>query len=81
MDEKVIYEMRFIKTEDGFRVEVKGDKDQMREFAWGRGMRRQARRWAREARHCNPRHWGSWWDDDEPEEKPKAAPEPGATSV
>ena len=32
MTEKVIGEIRFIETDDGFRIEVKGDKEQMREM-------------------------------------------------
>ncbi len=32
MDEKVIREFRIIETEDGFRIEIKGDKDQLRDF-------------------------------------------------
>lgn len=32
MDEKVIREFRVIETEDGFRIEIKGDKEQLRDF-------------------------------------------------
>ena len=38
MEEKVINEVRFIETEDGFRIEVKGDKERMREMGFGPGM-------------------------------------------
>lgn len=40
MTEKVIGEIRFIETEDGFRIEVKGDKEQLKEMGWGPGMMR-----------------------------------------
>lgn len=34
MAEKVIGEIRFIETEDGFRIEVKGDKERLRQMGW-----------------------------------------------
>jgi len=37
MSEKVIGEIRFIETEDGFRVEVKGDKEQLKKMGWTPG--------------------------------------------
>ena len=38
--EKVIQEFRVIETEDGFRIEIKGDKEKMKEFLKGhRGPR------------------------------------------
>jgi hypothetical protein len=41
MAEKVIGEVRFIETEDGFRIEVKGDKERLRELGFepGKGFR------------------------------------------
>ena len=38
MEEKVVHEVRFIETEDGFRIEVKGDKERMREMGFGPDM-------------------------------------------
>lgn len=38
MAEKVIHEVRFIETDDGFRIEVKGDKERLKEMGWGQGM-------------------------------------------
>ncbi len=38
MTEKVIHEVRFIETDDGFRIEVKGDKERMKEMGIGPGM-------------------------------------------
>jgi hypothetical protein len=32
MEEKVIHEVRVIETEDGFRIEIKGDKEQIKAF-------------------------------------------------
>lgn len=39
--EKVIQEFRIIETDDGFRIEIKGDKDQLREWVM----------------HLDPRNW------------------------
>ena len=41
--EKVIQEFRIIETDDGFRIEIKGDKDQLREWVM----------------NLDPRRWGS----------------------
>ena len=56
MSEKVIYELRLIETEDGLRIEMKGDKERMRDFARGHGMRGFGRhdgwkKWAQHGRH------------------------------
>lgn len=40
--EKIIQEFRIIETDDGFRIEIKGDKEQLREWVM----------------HLDPRHWG-----------------------
>jgi len=32
MTEKVLHEVRFIETDDGFRVEIKGDKEQLKKM-------------------------------------------------
>ncbi|NDJ54007.1 MAG: hypothetical protein GYB68_13120, partial [Chloroflexi bacterium] len=37
-EERVIQEFRVIETEDGFRIEIKGDKEKMREMGFMRGM-------------------------------------------
>jgi hypothetical protein len=39
--EKVLQEFRIIETEDGFRIEIKGDKEKLRDFVMG----------------LDPRHW------------------------
>ena len=38
MTEKVIGEIRFVETDDGFRIEMKGDKERLKEMGWGPGM-------------------------------------------
>lgn len=40
MADKVIHEFRFIETDDGFRIEFKGDKEKMRKMGFGPGMGR-----------------------------------------
>ncbi len=37
-EEKVIHEIRVVETEDGFRIEIKGDKERLREMGFGKGM-------------------------------------------
>ena len=74
MDDKVVYEFRVIKTADGFRVEMKGDKEQMHGF--GPHMhpfgRHSDRSWSHWGRHWR-RAWQSWCDEsDSEEEKPSA---------
>jgi len=41
VDEKVIHEVKVVETEDGFRIEVKGDKEALRRMGFGpwRGQR------------------------------------------
>lgn len=34
MAEKVLTEMRFIETDDGYRIEVKGDKEQLKKMGF-----------------------------------------------
>ena len=38
MADKVIHEVRVVETEDGFRIEVKGDKERMKEMGFGPGF-------------------------------------------
>jgi hypothetical protein len=37
MSEKVIHEVRVVETEDGFRIEIKGDKERLRAMGLGEG--------------------------------------------
>jgi hypothetical protein len=38
MEEKVIHEVRVIETEDGYRIEIKGNKEQIKAFMERRGF-------------------------------------------
>jgi hypothetical protein len=84
MAEKVISEIRLIETDDGFRLEVKGDKERMKKMGfgpgmWGPGMGSPGMGgpWGFGHRHGFGRHgwrghgpWG-WWGEE---------PEQGKTS-
>jgi hypothetical protein len=74
--EKVLHEVRFIETDDGFRIEVKGDKERIRQMGFGPGLMGFARGMHHEHLHRHGRHrhdhpmhrrgfkgWGWWWDD------------------
>lgn len=53
MSEKVISEIRFVETDDGFRIEFKGDKERWREMGFGPG----SWRWGPGRRHDHgPQH-------------------------
>lgn len=79
MPDKVLHEVRVIETDDGFRIEIKGDKERMKKMfdkGLGRGfgpMGFFGRRWrhgpwghGHGPRFGPPWAWG-WWDE-EPEE-------------
>jgi hypothetical protein len=77
--EKVIHEWRIVETDDGFRIEIKGDKEAMRDWMehFESGGRR---RWAHHRRPFG--HWGAhFWhhvpwcctDDEEEAEEEEAA--------
>jgi hypothetical protein len=40
--EKIINEFRVIETDDGFRIEIKGDKEKMKDFMHGFGYHRRS---------------------------------------
>lgn len=53
--EKVIKELRVIETDDGFRIEIKGDKEKIRSFISGFGDPKRWHHW----QSRRPRgHWG-----------------------
>ena len=57
--EKVINEFRVIETDDGFRIEIKGDKEKIRSFiAPFGGFKRWSHWGSREGRHGG--HWGAF---------------------
>jgi hypothetical protein len=56
MTEKVIQEIRFIETDDGFRIEAKGDKEQLKAMGFGPGMFSMGRGFGRKGRHHHRQH-------------------------
>jgi hypothetical protein len=90
MAEKVLHEVRVVETDDGFRIEIKGDKERMKEirdhfmegrcghgmgFGPGRHFRRHMMRHAARWGAWGP--WG-WWDDEDEDEEPAPKGEPKA---
>ena len=88
MSEKIISEIRFIETDDGFRIEFKGDKERWREMGFGPGPWRGGRSRRRghghhghghHSHHGHHRHgcesnFGPWgWWGQWDEEPPKKA--------
>ena len=69
MSEKVLHEVRFVETDDGFRIEIRGDKEKIREMGFGPGlgmmmgfghrMRHKHHRW--HGRHRHGHHGGAWF--------------------
>jgi len=82
-EEKVIHEVKIVETEDGYRIEIKGDKERMKSWRFGPfgPMRHAMRHRMRRMRHMHghgPGYgpWGWWWDEEEPEpEAPASGPE------
>jgi hypothetical protein len=79
MTEKVLSVIRFIETDDGYRVEIKGDKEKLKKmgfmhkgfgpgkfFGRGRGMF-----WGRGHEYCPP-PWA--WEWEEMKEEDASAP-------
>lgn len=84
--EKVINEFKVIETDDGFRIEIKGDKEAIRRMIGAFGppfFRARKRRPGGPGFEFNfgPRFWagfsdwcGSWgWEEEDQEDRPKAA--------
>jgi hypothetical protein len=86
--EKVIQEFRIIETDDGFRIEIKGDKEQLREWVmrldprhWGGpgpGMRfafgPHGMRHGRRGHRFGPFGFGAWsWCDEDDEDEAEAS--------
>ena len=83
--EKVINEFRVVETDDGFRIEIKGDKEAIRRMLGGFGphfFRSKRPRghgfgfgfgprfWAEFSNWCGP--W-DWEEEEDKEDEPKAA--------
>jgi hypothetical protein len=82
--EQVISEVKVIETDDGFRIEIKGDKEKIKQYFkdfgepqfWGhRGRHGRHRPWGRHSKPWHPMMWmhmappwASWDEEDEPKE-------------
>ncbi len=51
--EKVVNELRVIETDDGYRIEIKGDKEKIKAFMSDFGKHRRRH-------HPGGRHWGAF---------------------
>lgn len=80
MEDKVIHEFKIIETEDGFRIEIKGDKERIRQMGFGPFGRFRGRhhRHGPHGRHGGhhfrvEKHfgWGPpwWWYEEEDEDR------------
>ena len=82
--ERIINEFRVIETDDGFRIEIKGDKEKIKSFMSGFGKHRRGPHWHAHqwAAFCEPFGFhfapGMWmraasccgeWDSDEEAEE------------
>ncbi len=56
--EKIVNELRVIETDDGFRIEIKGDKEKIRAFMAGVGKQRRWPHWGAGPR--GPFPFGPW---------------------
>jgi hypothetical protein len=83
MEEKIISEFKVIETEDGYRIEIKGNKEQIKKMIEGRfGFGRRGPFGGRHHHrgfgpfgfwgHHGPWGHGPWgWTDDEEEDQPE----------
>lgn len=79
--EKIINEVRVIETDDGFRIEIKGDKEKIKDFMSSLGKHRPGPRWRahRGAFPFAPWMWmkaascHGMWDFEAEEEEPTEA--------
>lgn len=84
MTEKVLHEVRFIETDDGFRIEVKGDKKCMKEMfescmepmhGMKHGRMKGFRHYAHKARRYGPGFmmppwmWCDMWEEEVEEDE------------
>ena len=56
--EKVLQEFRIIETDDGFRIEIKGDKEELRDFVMSLDPRRWMHGDSHSESHRGPHGWG-----------------------
>ncbi len=80
--EKVLQEFRLVETDDGFRIEIRGDKEALRSWLTGFGPWPRRRRWGGMPpffpfRPRFWRHWalwcGPWWAAETSEESKSTA--------
>jgi hypothetical protein len=76
MEDKVIHEFKIIETEDGFRIEIKGDKERIRRMGFGPFGRGHHHRHGPPPRGHHVRFekhfgWGPpwWWYEEEGEDR------------
>jgi hypothetical protein len=80
MADKILHEIRFIETDDGYRIEIKGDKEQIKKMGFGHlmGVGHRMRHWRRPRRtwrhrrgygYAPPWMWGPWDEDYDEEEE------------
>ena len=82
MTEKILSEIRFIETDDGFRVEMKGDKEQLKKMGFmhkgpcGRGFfgRGRGRSWSG-GHGYGPPPWAWEWEETSGEDAPSSEKE------
>jgi len=62
--ERIVNEFRVIETDDGFRIEIKGDKEKIRSLLSGFGRHRDKSHWRAHHRHAPWEgfgfHFGPW---------------------
>ena len=76
MEDKILHEFKVIETEDGFRIEIKGDKERLRRMGFGpfgRGRGRHHRHGPHGHSFRFEKHfgWGPpwWWYEEEGEDR------------
>lgn len=82
MADKVIHEMRLIETDDGFRIELKGDKERLKKMFFHPGMMFGHKMgFGRRFRKAHRGHgygfappWMSGWWDEESEGESEGTP-------
>ena len=82
MADKVIHEMRLVETDDGYRIEVKGDKEQIKKmflrpgmmFGHKMGFGRRFRKARRGHGHGFAYPWMSGCWEEESEGEPEGTP-------
>ena len=83
MEEKVLFELRVIETEDGYRIEVKGDKERLKQEGMENFMPHFGHRFRGPfggqrgffmgrfggRSHHGHHGWGRWFEEEKPEDR------------